>query len=249
LKTKKQGVKLNSFIFDVDGTLTPSRGIIDPDFKIWFLDFCQSNRVYLVTGSDYPKTEEQLGKDVLDRIKLLFNCSGNEVYHKKSLIQSNIWIPDADVTDWLEKELRNSKFPLRTGNHIEKRAGTLNFSVLGRNCTLKERQLYIKWDEESRERERISLAFNHKFSDLEARIGGETGLDIFPKGKDKSQVLSLIPKEEKLYFFGDKNTPGGNDFPLALAIERQKRGTWYNVKHWQETFERLLILQEAKVIA
>ena len=28
-----------SFLFDVDGTLTPSRGRIDPDFEQWFLKF------------------------------------------------------------------------------------------------------------------------------------------------------------------------------------------------------------------
>ena len=28
------------FIFDVDGTLTPSREKIAPEFERWFLDFC-----------------------------------------------------------------------------------------------------------------------------------------------------------------------------------------------------------------
>ena len=26
----------NNYFFDVDGTLTPSRGVIDPAFKKWF---------------------------------------------------------------------------------------------------------------------------------------------------------------------------------------------------------------------
>ena len=43
------------YIFDVDGTLTPSRQPIMPEFKDWFLDFCKHNEVYIVTGSDYPK--------------------------------------------------------------------------------------------------------------------------------------------------------------------------------------------------
>ena len=43
---------INKFIFDVDGTLTPSRGIIDLNFKMFFNTFCLDNDVYLVTGSD-----------------------------------------------------------------------------------------------------------------------------------------------------------------------------------------------------
>ena len=51
------------FVFDVDGTLTPSRGEIDPEFKQFFDKFCIKNNVYFVTGSDKAKTVEQLGED------------------------------------------------------------------------------------------------------------------------------------------------------------------------------------------
>ena len=37
------------YIFDVDGTLTPSRGTIDPQFKKEFLAFARTHNVYLVT--------------------------------------------------------------------------------------------------------------------------------------------------------------------------------------------------------
>ena len=47
---------MSEFIFDVDGTLTPSRGTIDPEFKEFFMAFAKKNNVYLVTGSDRPKT-------------------------------------------------------------------------------------------------------------------------------------------------------------------------------------------------
>ena len=40
------------FIFDVDGTLTPSRQHIDLGFEKYFMDFCEDNEVYFVTGSD-----------------------------------------------------------------------------------------------------------------------------------------------------------------------------------------------------
>ena len=56
------------FIFDVDGTLTPSRQQIVPKFHDWFLKFIEENYVYLVTGSDYSKTVEQLGKRICESV-------------------------------------------------------------------------------------------------------------------------------------------------------------------------------------
>ena len=50
------------FLFDVDGTLTPSRQKMDKEFSKFFSNFCKNNDVYLVTGSDRDKTVEQLGK-------------------------------------------------------------------------------------------------------------------------------------------------------------------------------------------
>ncbi len=40
----------NKFIFDVDGTLTASRQLIDPVFAAWFKIFCGVNEVYVVIG-------------------------------------------------------------------------------------------------------------------------------------------------------------------------------------------------------
>ena len=52
---------MKKFIFDVDGTLTPSRKKIEHEFWAPFLIFCRHHDVYLVTGSDRQKTLEQLG--------------------------------------------------------------------------------------------------------------------------------------------------------------------------------------------
>ena len=47
---------MKKFIFDVDGTLTPSRKKITPEFFDEFFQFTEENDVYLVTGSDRDKT-------------------------------------------------------------------------------------------------------------------------------------------------------------------------------------------------
>lgn len=233
---------MNKFIFDVDGTLTPSRQLIDPKFKEFFTQFCIDNDVYLVTGSDYAKTQEQLGNYLLRWPIFVYNCSGNEKWAKGELVHSREWHPPIELIKILEGWLQSSKFPLRTGNHIESRSGTINFSIVGRGATLGERKLYVEWDTNNRERETIAHIINSELTDITASVGGETGLDIYPTGFDKSQILQDFDlKEDTLYFFGDKTDLGGNDYPLAKKLKHV-----YQVKNWQETWERLYYLQEAK---
>ena len=66
---------MNKFIFDVDGTITPSRGQIDSNFAIFFTTFCVENDVYLVTGSDKEKTIEQIGEEIYSLANRVYNCS------------------------------------------------------------------------------------------------------------------------------------------------------------------------------
>ena len=230
----------------MDGTLTPSRQVINPGFKKFFKDFIQGNKVWLVTGSDYPKTLEQLGADICESVVTVYNCSGNDVWHKGKRVNSKPFEAPKELYDLMNGWLQSSGFPLRTGNHIEERMGTINFSVVGRNCTLAERKLYVQHDIENRERESIAFQINSEFPNITAAVGGETGIDIYRKGGDKSQILEDFNKNDTIYFFGDKIVPGGNDWPLAKQLNKNR---CYNVKNWRDTMERLQYFQEAKIAA
>ena len=67
------------FIFDIDGTLTPSRSQIDPEFRAFMLVFAWEHEVSLVTGSDRQITVVQIGDDLYNRSKKVYNCSGSDV--------------------------------------------------------------------------------------------------------------------------------------------------------------------------
>jgi len=230
---------VHNFIFDVDGTLTPSRGKIDDDFKKFFVEFCSNNNVYLVTGSDKPKTVEQIGEDLYGMAKRVYNCSGSEVWEGNKRIKTNDWKIPYHVKTWLLEKLEESKFPLRTGLHIEERVGMINFSVVGRNATIGERKLYVKYDKEHNERNYIADLFNKEFIDLVARPGGETGIDISPKGKDKSQIIYDFHQNDTLHFFGDRMDSQGNDYPLKKVIIDNDLGLAIQVNGWQDTWEKL----------
>ena len=230
---------MNKFIFDVEGTLTPSRGKMDTEFSKFFFDFCTLNHVYLVTGSDRPKTVEQIGNVIYGMAKRVYNCSGSEVWEGSRQVKVDDWKLPMHVKSWLQDKLEESKFPLRTGLHIEERSGMVNFSVVGRNATLGERKLYVKYDIEHIERNLIADLFNKEFSELIARPGGETGIDISPLGKDKSQIIYDFDDNDMLHFYGDRMDPQGNDYPLKKVLWERGNSSTHEVKDWQHTWELL----------
>ena len=231
---------VNKFIFDVDGTLTPSRQKINTDFKHWFLEFTYSNHVYLITGSDYPKTLEQLGKGICENVELVYNCSGSDVWQGGKNIFSTEWILPELAHNWLSEELTASRFSLRTGLHFEHRPGMVNYSVVGRNANTQQRAEYVIWDKMTKEREEIAYRFNLKFPDLDAKVGGETGIDIALKGSDKSQIVKdFDPHNDILHFFGDRMDKDGNDYPLKKVIIDNDLGHCYNIKDYKETWKIL----------
>jgi len=229
---------MDKFIFDVDGTLTPSRGIIDLEFKAFFNSFCLMNDVYLVTGSDKPKTIEQISKHTYNLCKQVYQCNGNDVWEGDNNIRTNEWtLPDLARTFLISCEYE-SNFDIRTGNHIEERPGMVNFSVVGRNASLYERKQYVDYDTKENERNTIAKAFNTMFPDLSAKVGGDTGIDISPKGCDKSQVVKDFDKQDKLWFFGDAIYEGGNDYPLAQVVKNYRKVTgWSQTKEYLEVFQ------------
>jgi phosphomannomutase len=235
---------MNKFIFDVDGTLTPSRGKIDLKFKEFFNEFCCNNQVFLVTGSDKPKTVEQIGEDTYNMCYTVYNCNGNDVWQSKKHIRTNEWILPEAAHDWLSKQLTDSKFPIRSGLHFEHRPGMVNFSIVGRNATKEQRAEYVVWDNENIERVWIADKFNLRFPELEAKVGGETGIDISPKGFDKSQIIKDFDKEDVLWFFGDAMHEGGNDYPLAQVVHHHR-----HVLTWKNTWEYLTWFQEQGIAA
>ena len=228
---------MKQFIFDVDGTLTDSRQQIDLSFMAYMIVFACKYDVYLVTGSDRAKTIEQVGLDLYNRSKKVYNCSGSDVYVKDKNVYRSQWKPTRRLINFLSDELDYSTFPHKTGNHIEHRPGGINFSILGRgHDSMKYRKEYVKWDINTTERILMSDRIKSEFPDLNIQIGGQTGLDI--SDSDKSQILTDFNPEDEIHFFGDMMLEGQNDYPLAKAL-KDMGGYPHHVKNWEDTRTRL----------
>ncbi|MCF2141358.1 MAG: HAD-IIB family hydrolase [Candidatus Lokiarchaeota archaeon] len=227
-----------NYVFDIDGTLTPARQPIDPLFKKFFLDWIKNRNVYLISGSDYPKSKEQVGDEILHAVNGCFNTAGNVMYVKGKLMYRQDWEAPQELIDLLQSFLNESSYPIRAGNHIEKRIGMINFSIVGRACTLEQRKAYNLYDQEHHERAHLRQIIMEQFPEIEVSIGGQISIDIYPVGKNKSQIISKI--NGPIHFFGDKTMEGGNDYDLAKELLRPPHKVT-QVNNWEETMR---ILQE-----
>lgn len=226
-----------NFLFDVDGTLTSAREEMDSQFKDYFylwMNKIQSrgNTVSLVTGSDRDKTVEQLGMSLWKIPDYVYQCSGNQLFKQGNLIKESDWQMSDELRLDVNQQLTESIWFGRATNNIEERIGTVNISTLGRDATKVLRKEYFEWDNRNEERIKIAEKLSSKYKDLEFTLGGEISIDIFPKGKDKSQVFADI--EGHSIFFGDKCFEGGNDYSISLMAD-----VFHQVMDWRETRQLL----------
>ena len=231
-----------NYIFDIDGTLTPSRLRIDPEFEKSFLQWMKDKNVIFVTGSDKDKTIEQVGEKIWTNVKRAYQSCGNAVYEGGELIRQLDFKLDRELLRLLSTFKATSEWKEVYGNHIEERIGLINFSTIGRSCPQEARERYAEWDKEIRERELFCKIVEDTFPNLEATVGGQISIDIYPKGKNKAQVLDDIIGP--ITFFGDKCEFGGNDYPIVerlgqLNEETNLACTIHRVKDYKDTWEIL----------
>ena len=232
------------FMFDIDGTLTPSRLMMTEKFAKFFDKWSNENKYYLVTGSDLDKTKEQLPIAYIDKAEAIFTCCGNQMWRDNELIYNNKFELTSKLKNALDIVLMSSQYPHRYGNHIEDRGSMVNFSIVGRNCTQEQREDFYKWDNEKGERKKISTFLKQKFKDLDAVLGGQISIDIYPKGMDKSQIFNVIKQErlvqpDEYIFIGDRTKEGGNDYPLAKLMKETNNCYTFQTTGWEQTQEIL----------
>lgn len=242
-----------AFIFDMDGTLTESRRCITEQ-TLSALKRLSPSKLYLVTGSDMVKVVEQMGSDVLlERFERVMACNGTRVWncnldmddemlsyepeliHKVSLTDYYSQADVNHIVSTLLKLAADNHTKYKTGTFVEWRDSQINFSLIGRNCTLEQRDDYAKWDDKSGERDKAIEQLREAFKGwgLSFRKGGQISIDITRKGWDKSYALQSIKESpEDCVFFGDRIEGNGNDSDIAVLC-----GAYHEVSGPEETVE------------
>ncbi|XP_015744934.1 phosphomannomutase 2 [Python bivittatus] len=184
----------------------------------------QKVKVGVVGGSDFEKIQEQLGADVVGKYDYVFPENGL-VSYKDGKLLSKQSIQDhlgeevlQDLINYCLSYIAKIKLPRKRGTFIEFRNGMLNVSPVGRSCSQEERMEFFELDKREHIRERFVADLRRDFAGkgLTFSIGGQISFDVFPNGWDKRYCLGIVSQDnfEKIYFFGDKTMPGGNDYEI-----------------------------------
>ena len=115
------------FVFDVDGTLTEPRLRIDEQFFNYMLNFCKDNDVYLITGSDRQKTFEQLGFELYDACKGVWQCNGNEFWEGSREVKRKTLLWITNLKSFLKTKLTQVDTQSKLVAILKKEPGWLIF--------------------------------------------------------------------------------------------------------------------------
>jgi phosphomannomutase len=126
----------------------------------------------------------------------------------------------------LDKENYMGEFEIQP-DFIDYRGSLVNWSPIGRSSSLSQRQLFINLDNRVGLRDyAINLLQSMLLSDknmseqIEIAKGGQTSMDIYPRGWDKTFGLWHF-KDKDHWFIGDACEAGQNDHQIYLAVKHK----------------------------
>ncbi len=218
------------FVFDLDGTLAPSKSSLGDEIASLLHDLLKIMKVAVISGGSWTQFEQQLlarlpSGDDFKNLFLLPTCgtqfysydgSWNQVYAENLSAEQR-----AQVIAALQTALHESGFaaPKIWGEAIEDRGSQITLSVLGQEAPLSEKE---KWDPDFTKRDRIKEILVPLIPGLSVNMGGTTSIDVTKPGIDKAYGIKKLTEQlgvttKEMLFAGDALFVGGNDFPVQLA--------------------------------
>ena len=218
------------FVFDLDGTLAPSKSSLGDEIASLLHDLLKIMQVAVISGGSWTQFEQQLlarlpSGDDFKNLFLLPTCgtqfysydgSWNQVYAENLSAQQR-----AQVIAALQTALQESGFaaPKIWGEAIEDRGSQITLSVLGQEAPLSEKE---KWDPDFTKRDRIKEILVPLIPDLSVNMGGTTSIDVTKPGIDKAYGIRKLTEQlgvtrKEMLFAGDAIFMGGNDYPVHVA--------------------------------
>ncbi len=244
-KIKLQQKKL--IVFDIDGTLTPSKAPADKEMIELILELLNKKSVAIIGGGKYDLFKEQLVRQLPDKDKRLVrlflfptnstafyrfsNNSWDQIYYHELSEQEREKIKTAFEEVFIQLDY---KHPEKTyGPVIEDRGTQITFSSLGQEIVAMLGEEGVKQKEEWNKkfddlRHKMREMLQDMLPEFEVRAGGLTSIDITRKGIDKAYGVRQIAEHlnvaiDDMLFIGDAIFPGGNDYAaLETGIDYVK---------------------------
>ncbi|MGF6821896.1 phosphomannomutase [Microbacterium sp. ZKA21] len=236
--------------FDLDDTLAPSKGAIDPRIAGLLRALMRTVDVAIISGGNEDQFRAQVIAHLgdadaaeLGRLHLLPTCGTRYLRHDghdftavyaHDLSQDE---KDAALTALREEAERLGLWEAEPwGEILEDRGSQITFSALGQRAP---RDAKHAWDPTGEKRLALRDAVAARLPGLEVRAGGSTSIDITRAGIDKAYGMSALTEHtgiplSDMLFYGDRLDVGGNDYPvLALGVRS------IAVDGWEDTADKL----------
>lgn len=219
-------------IFDLDGTLTPSKSPMDTEMGKLLAQLISKKKVAVISGGGLPQFQVQFLHSLpaeSDNLTNLFilPTSGARLYAwKGSWVEQyaeHLSPPEKDkIMTNLNVTLPAAGYQMPEkiyGQLIEDRGSQITFSALGQTAPL---ELKLAWDPSRAKLQKIAAALKERLPEFEVSIGGTTSIDITHRGINKSFAIRKLEEYLKMpldhmLFVGDAIFPGGNDYPAKAT--------------------------------
>ncbi|TSC74576.1 MAG: HAD-superfamily hydrolase, partial [Parcubacteria group bacterium Gr01-1014_44] len=238
-KIENKHKKAKLIIFDLDGTLAPSKSDMDAEMAELIKKLLEKKMVAVISGGSYEQFQKQFLAKLTSRPRFdlsenprsnllknlfLFPTSGSTFYR----YAANGW-QEVYAENLSEEEKRkvfeaftktfqesNHSHPEKTyGKVIEDRGTQITFSAVGQEAPL---EVKGEWNKAHHAvRLKLATTLQTFLPDLEVQLGGLTSIDVTCKGIDKEYGIRQIKKHlgidfNEMLFVGDALFPGGNDY-------------------------------------
>lgn len=215
-------------VFDMDGTLTLSRGDMQPSMIPLFKELLKKYKVWVISGWDFCQFETQILRFIWDDEKLLSNlyicptCSTKMYIFKNNNWQKLYWV---DFTDSEKKHiisvLENAidKLWLKPEKTywelIEDRWTQITYATLWQDAP---RELKSAYDHNFEKRKKIRDYIKDDLKWYDVLIWWSTSIDITREWVDKAYWIQKLMEvtwvnKNEIIFVWDAVFPWGNDYP------------------------------------
>lgn len=213
-------------IFDLDGTLAPSKSAIDDEMSRHLSELLAVAQVAIISGGAWPQFQKQVLHHLpkassLAKLSILPTCGTQYYQYKKEweqLYAENFTDAEkSEITTKLNEAVEAAGFTIKKtwGEQIEDRGSQITFSALGQQAPLEEKK---GWDSDFAKRKKIKRILDQSLKGFSITLGGTTSIDITKPGIDKAYGIHKLVEVSKveiseMLFIGDALFEGGNDYP------------------------------------
>ncbi|OHA59552.1 MAG: hypothetical protein A2589_01675 [Candidatus Vogelbacteria bacterium RIFOXYD1_FULL_46_19] len=215
-------------IFDLDGTLAPSKSVIELGMVKLVARLLAVAKVAVISGAGIDQYLTQFVprlelNDELRQNLYLLPASGSSLYEYnegwQNVYNNNLTAEDKTKIKAALAEVIVEPAGELFGEAIEDRGSQMTYSALGQAAPL---DLKSDYDSDREIRKKMRARLLELLPEFEIGIGGMTSIDISKKGFNKAfgikkilERLGLEPAEA--VFVGDAMFPGGNDYSAYEA--------------------------------